>query len=101
MAEPNVMILREKRFPGCGSKIPLYVNDNLKYKLKNGEFIKFRLPMGRYMFEFSKDEGCKYNAEINNDYHIIEINCYNSLTGIHIETHDRYRRHWFKDIFQN
>lgn len=97
--EPNVMILREKRFPGCGTKIPFYINNELKHKFKNGELIKFRLPAGRYIFKFSNEERCVYNVEIKNDYHIIEINCYNSLSGVYIETHERYMMHRYKDIF--
>lgn len=97
--EPNVSILRQKRFPGCGSRISFYINGELKHKFKNGEFLSFRLPAGKYTFNFDREERCTYFVEIKNDYHIIEINCYNSMTGVHIETNERYMVHFYKDIF--
>ena len=99
LEEPNVRILRQKRFPGCGSRISFYIDGKLKHKFKNGEFISFRLPVGNYTFNFDRDERCSLFVEIKNDYHIIEINCYNSMSGVHIEANERYMVHWYKDIF--
>ena len=97
--EPNVRILRLKRFPGCGSRISFFIDDKLKHKFKNGEFLSFHLPAGRYTFNFDREERCTYLVEIKNDYHIIEINCYNSMTGVHMDTNERYMIHRYKDIF--
>ena len=99
LEEPNVKILRLKRFPGCGSRISFYIDGKLKHKFKNGEFLSFRLPVGRYTFNFDREERCTYLVEIKNDYHILEINCYNSMTGVQMETNERYMVHWYKDIF--